>query len=157
MHILPNISRSKDNQTMEISQLIEYNMRNIFLEKSHAKYSAETNLGPFYKTSKLSLSFDQQSELLYLLYIQSESCQNISKLRCWPVAFTLFKAFLKIKKRSATNRPASFSALFLKKNISHVIFYQVTKFHYLTVFTSRHNGQYVYCNQFLSILWRHKF
>ena len=82
MHILPNISRSKDNQTMEISQLIEYNMKNIFLEKSHAKHSAETNLGPFYKTSKLSLSFDQQSELLYLLYIQSESCQNISKLRC---------------------------------------------------------------------------
>ena len=82
MHIMPNISRSKDNQTMEINQLIEYNMRSIFLEKSYAKYSAENSLGSFYKTSKLSLSFDQQSELLYLLYDQSESCQSISKLRC---------------------------------------------------------------------------
>ena len=35
IHILPNISRSKGNQTMKFGQLIEYNMRNIFLEKSH--------------------------------------------------------------------------------------------------------------------------
>ena len=33
-HILPNISSSKGNQTMKFGQLIEYNMRNIFLEKS---------------------------------------------------------------------------------------------------------------------------
>ena len=34
MHILVNISRSKGNQAMKLGQLIEYNMRNIFLEKS---------------------------------------------------------------------------------------------------------------------------
>ena len=28
---LPNISRSKDNQTIKFDQLAEYNMRNIFL------------------------------------------------------------------------------------------------------------------------------
>ena len=32
IHILSNISQSKDNQTMKIEQLIEYN-RNIFLQK----------------------------------------------------------------------------------------------------------------------------
>ena len=31
MHILPDISRSKGNQTMKFGQLIEYNIRNIFL------------------------------------------------------------------------------------------------------------------------------
>ena len=31
MHILPNISRSEDNQTMKYDQLIEYNVRNNFL------------------------------------------------------------------------------------------------------------------------------
>ena len=31
IHILPNISQSKDNQTMKFGQLIEYNKRNIFL------------------------------------------------------------------------------------------------------------------------------
>ena len=38
MHILPNILRSKSNQTMKFGQLIECNMRNFFLEKSYAKY-----------------------------------------------------------------------------------------------------------------------
>ena len=33
MHLLPDISRSKDNQAMKFSQLIEYNMSNIFVEK----------------------------------------------------------------------------------------------------------------------------
>ena len=27
-HILPNISRSKDNQAMDFGQLVKYNMRN---------------------------------------------------------------------------------------------------------------------------------
>ena len=38
IHILPNISQSKGNQTkgnetIKFGQLIEYNMRNIFLQK----------------------------------------------------------------------------------------------------------------------------
>ena len=31
IHILPNISRSKANQATKFGQLIEYNMRNVFL------------------------------------------------------------------------------------------------------------------------------
>ena len=37
IHILSNISRSKANQTMKFGQLIEYNTRNIFVEKSYRK------------------------------------------------------------------------------------------------------------------------
>ena len=33
IHIYPNISRSKSNQALKVGQLIEYNIRNIFLEK----------------------------------------------------------------------------------------------------------------------------
>ena len=33
IHILPNISQSKGNQAMKFGQLIEYNKRNIFLQK----------------------------------------------------------------------------------------------------------------------------
>ena len=39
IHILPNISRSKVNQIMKFSQLIEYNKRNIFF-KNHAENEA---------------------------------------------------------------------------------------------------------------------
>ena len=59
VHKLSNISRSRVNQTMKFGQLIEYNMRYFFLEKSYK------NCGrPFYKKSKLNKSVDQQSEIL---------------------------------------------------------------------------------------------
>ena len=41
IHILPNVQRSKGNQTMKFGQLIKYNMQNIFLEKSYAKCALE--------------------------------------------------------------------------------------------------------------------
>ena len=37
MQVLPNISRSKGSQTVKAGEWIEYNMRNIFLEKSNIK------------------------------------------------------------------------------------------------------------------------
>ena len=37
IHILPNVSRSKGNQTMKFSQVIEYNKRHTFLQKSCKK------------------------------------------------------------------------------------------------------------------------
>ena len=69
IHILPNISRSKDNQAIKLCQLTEHNMRNIFLEKSHAKYGGETIPRSFPKISKLSISLDQQSKVLYSLFL----------------------------------------------------------------------------------------
>ena len=59
MHILPNISRSKDNQTMKFGQWIEYNMKNIFVEKSYTECGRETIPRPCSKKSKLSISLDQ--------------------------------------------------------------------------------------------------
>ena len=42
IHILTNISRSKGNEVMKFSQLIEYNMRTIFIEKSLLNSGGET-------------------------------------------------------------------------------------------------------------------
>ena len=71
---------------------------------------------------------------------------NHIKTKGWPLAFTLYKDILKNKKRSVTIFSASFSAWFLRKNISHVIFYQLTKFHCPNAFTSRDVRQYMCCN-----------
>ena len=49
LHILPNISRSKGNQTLKFGKLIECNIRNIFLEKSYTKCGWETSPRPFLK------------------------------------------------------------------------------------------------------------
>ena len=58
MHILPNILRSKGNQAMKFGQLIEYNVRNIFVQKLYTKYGGEAIPRPLSKKSKLSISMD---------------------------------------------------------------------------------------------------
>ena len=54
---------------MKFGQLIEYNMRNIFLVKSYIKYGGESIHKPFSKRPKLSISLDQQSKVLYSLLL----------------------------------------------------------------------------------------
>ena len=44
---------------MKFGQLIEYNIRNIFLEKLYTKYVGDINPRPFFKKSKFTLSLDQ--------------------------------------------------------------------------------------------------
>ena len=44
IHILFNISRSKDSQTMKFAQIKEYNTRKIFLKKSYRKWGGEASL-----------------------------------------------------------------------------------------------------------------
>ena len=56
---------------MKFGQLIECNVRNIFIEKSCAKCGRETSAKLFSKKLKLSISPDQYSKVLYssiLLY-----------------------------------------------------------------------------------------
>ena len=84
IQILLNISRSTGNQTIKSGQLIEYNIRKIFLEKSWMKCGGEASPRPFYKKSKLNISLDQQYKILwrlFLSYVHVEVYQNIVKLR----------------------------------------------------------------------------
>ena len=48
IHISPNISQSKGNQTMKFGQLIEYNKINIFLQKLCRKWGKETSSRPLF-------------------------------------------------------------------------------------------------------------
>ena len=50
---LLNISKVKGNRTMKFDQLIEYDMRNIFLEKLYGKCGGETILIPFFQKTKI--------------------------------------------------------------------------------------------------------
>ena len=59
MQILTNILSSKGNQTIKFGQLIECDMRNLFLEKSYTKCGGETIPTPFSKKSKFNISLDQ--------------------------------------------------------------------------------------------------
>ena len=83
IHLLPNISRSESSPAIKFGQLIEYNMRNIFLEKSYTKCGGETSPRFISRKSKLSISLNKKSEILYslfLFYVQVEDCQNMFNL-----------------------------------------------------------------------------
>ena len=54
---------------MKLGQLIEYNMRKVFLEKSYLKCGQETIPRLFSKKSNLSRSLDQLFKVLYSLFL----------------------------------------------------------------------------------------
>ena len=54
---------------MKTGPLLEYNSRGIFLEKSYIKCGGETIPRHFSKKSKLSISLDQHSKVLYILFL----------------------------------------------------------------------------------------
>ena len=66
---MPHLSRSKGNQGMKFGQLIEYNMRKIFVEKSYTKCAGETYPRPLSKKLKLSLSLDLSCKFLNSLFL----------------------------------------------------------------------------------------
>ena len=91
IHVFPNISRSKDNQVIKFNQL-----QNV-VEKLFPD--------PFLK-SKLSMYLNQYSKVLYSLFLLYAKLGTIKIYwkSCRPIAFTLYKAFLKNKKRSRDNK-----------------------------------------------------
>ena len=48
-HILPNSPRNKSNQRTKLDQLIEYNMRKVFIQESYATCGGKTIPRPFFK------------------------------------------------------------------------------------------------------------
>ena len=120
------ISRSKDNQTMKFDQSIECNMTNIFLEKSYTKCGGKTTTKSSSEKSKLSISLDQQSKVLYSLLLLYDNLRAIEIYQNQAADYLLsshIKLFEKSKKKSETSLATSFSAWLLKKNISLVIFH----------------------------------
>ena len=122
-HILPDISRSKGNQTITFCHLIDYNEK-YFSWKIMNKMWRRNWSQTLFKNSILSISLYHQCELYkncFYCMPQVEDYQNILKLRCWPLAFSSYKAFLKHEKKFGTSFSASFSAWILRKDISHIL------------------------------------
>ena len=116
---------------MKPVKLVEYNLRSIFLEKSHTKFGTETIPRPFSKKSKLSISLWINILMFYIFcfyYLPSWRLSKVIETKLQTTCFNSYKAFLKNKKSSGTSFPASFSAWFLKKNIFVVKFYYLNKF-----------------------------
>ena len=138
IHISPNISTSKDNQTMKFSQLIKYKRITTFLEKPHTKCGGETIPRPFSKKSKLSIFLDQQSKDLQFVFIvcHVEDYQNILKLSCITLHFTLHKAFFKTKEVWNQSPCLMFCMIFEEKYFScYILLTCLILFYFLLLFS----------------------
>ena len=101
IHILLNISRIKDNQTMKFGKLIESGMITTFLEKPYTKCDAETiprHFCKFIKIEHTSGSIFQSFIKFAFVLCQVEGYPNIMKLICRLLDFTWYKAFFKNQK-----------------------------------------------------------
>ena len=81
IHMLLNISRSKDNRTMKFGQLIQYNMRNIFLDKSYTNVMEKIFSNPFLENQQ-KIWINSLKSFIHFVFIvcQVESYRNILKL-----------------------------------------------------------------------------
>ena len=85
---MPNISRSKGNQTMKLGQLKEYNMSNIFIEKSYSKYDGVTK-----KTNKI----EHISEFVFIV-CPSRGLSKYIETKVLTICFYLVETFFKKQK-----------------------------------------------------------
>ena len=128
-------------------KFLEYNMRNIFLEKSYIKRGGETIPKPFFLKKKnedwaylkmISLKF-------YKVCFDCMPSWGLSKYNEIKLPNTCFYL---IRKRSGTSFPANISFCYIqltdKISLSGCVYLWDI-------------GQYGYCNCLLSRLWRHKF
>ena len=130
MHIFPNISRGKINQAMKLSQLIECIMkRNIFLEKSY--------------NQKLGLTVWNVTEFVFFVY-PIGGLPKCIETRCLPLGLISYIKLFSLFSRTILS--VLLSAWFLKKNIFHITFHHLTKFHCLIAFIFWDIVPHVYFN-----------
>ena len=72
---------------MKFGQLIEHNMRDIFLEKSFAKCGGDAISRPYFWINSLKFY------TAFFIACQVEDYKNILQLSCRPLVFTSYKAF----------------------------------------------------------------
>ena len=139
IQILPNISRSKGNQTMKFDKFIEYN-RNIFLEKSYKIQNVLEKLvsDPFLKNQYCTyLWFRSLKFYIVCFYCESKLMtiyQIMSKLRCSPFTFASCKTFFK-KSGQGLVFLLHFLHCFWRKIFLMLCSVNLTKFHRIIAFT----------------------
>ena len=94
MRTLPSISRNEKNPRKKFGQLIEYNMRNITLEKYiHKKTNLEKTIHRPY-SKKINIVYISGSIFYSLFFVvcQVDGYEKMLKLSCRTLGFISYKA-----------------------------------------------------------------
>ena len=145
---MPNILRSKANKTLNIAQVIDYNNKKMFLQKSCRKWGSKTSSTLFFKksftwgTSKWSAAYFQS--LLIALNLPSNLNKIYETLEYWSRNILNF--------------------YFLEKGVGIVslphFVYNLCVWMFLMLYSinwPNFIGKYVYSICLLTRLWRHRF
>ena len=85
---------------MKFGQIIEYKMRNIFLEKSNTKCGGEASPSPFLSIVEHISESIVWNVIKFVFNVSlSRVLPNILKLSFWPLAFILYKSSFFLKKK----------------------------------------------------------
>ena len=121
MHLLPNISRSKGSQTMKFGQLIEYNTRNIFSQKSCRK-AVRLVLDLFLFSQKASNEVKATGlQLSFNVLIALNLAYN--KNKNFRILIQRYAELRFFRKASGTSFSTTFCVWFFKKKVSYIMFY----------------------------------
>ena len=144
---------------MKFSQLIEYNLRNIFLKKTYTNVVEKLFSDPFLKNQNWGSFWINDLYILYIFCFYCWSSWGISELigtKLQTSCIYLIWNFKKKKKRGVelVSLP-HFIHDFWRKIF--LLLRSFTKFQCLVPFTSWDIGKYGYYNSLLTKPWRNKF
>ena len=147
---------------MKFGQLIEYNMRKIFL-KNHTQNVVDKLFPDSFLKSQNWAYLWMNSLTFYTVCFYCMSSWGLSiyvlKLSCGPLTFTSNITFLKNKNRSGTSLPAPFSAWFLRKKYlsCYILLTDQLSLSGCYYFVRYWAICDVQCNRLLTRLWCHRF
>ena len=109
---MPYISRSKDNHTMKFGQLIQYNMREVFLKNRTQNVVKKLVLNLFQKDQSWAYLWINSLKLytVCLYCMPSWGLSKYIETNLQTTCFCFFIAFLKNKNRSEISFSSSFCA-----------------------------------------------
>ena len=148
---------------MIFGQLIKYNLRNKFIEKSYTKCFGETIPRPFLTNQNCAylwiniLKYTILYSILYFVFVcQVEDYRNWLKLSCRTLAFNSYKVLKKTKRGLELVSLLNFLPDFWRKIF--LLLYSLTRpnFNVWLALLSWDIGQYVNHNSLLTRSWRKK-
>ena len=110
-------------------------MKNIFLEISYIKCCEILFSDPIVKSQNWACFWINSIKVLYSLFLLYAKLTTTKMCSCRPLVLAYIKHF-SITKRSETSLPACLSTWYLKKHISLIILYYLTKFCLVTGLSS---------------------
>ena len=124
IQLIPNISRSKDNETWLVNKIQRENIN--FLQKPCRKWVGETSFRPLFVFQKSFIWVNASCQHHNLNFFWQTLSWTYNKNKLYKISDCWFRDMLNFNyliKDSGTSSSTTFCVCFLKKNISHIMFY----------------------------------